>query len=175
MLRNWIVVWFGNLAGAILLAVMMWRTGFLNNPDTQFSVAARAREICNIKLGLSWEASFYLGILCNMLVCLAVIMATSARTVMGKILAIWFPIMAFVACGLEHSIANMYFLPAGLFAQGKFVSDFWRMFHNLIPVSLGNIVGGVLVVLLHPKSQDMAGRSFAGRPSPVEERTPATK
>jgi formate transporter len=117
MLRNWIVVWIGNLAGSIALAFMMWRSGMLTPtaaPATINFIAARAQEICNAKLALSFEACFFLGILCNMLVCLAVIMAASARTVVGKIAAIWFPIMAFVACGLEHSIANMYFLAAGL-------------------------------------------------------------
>jgi formate/nitrite transporter len=158
MLRNWVVVWIGNLAGAILLAFMMWRTGQLNAGSP---IAVRAIEICDVKLKLGFEACFFLGILCNILVCLAVIMATSARTVVGKIAAIWFPIMAFVACGFEHSIANMYFLAAGLFAHGQFVGRFWEMFNNLIPVTLGNVVGGVALVLLHPKSQNMAGRTLA--------------
>lgn len=163
MLRNWLIVWIGNLAGAILLAFMMWRTGQLSSGP----VADRAIEICNFKLALSFESSFFLGILCNMLVCLAVIMATSARTVAGKIAAIWFPIMAFVACGFEHSIANMYFLAAGLFAEGQFIGRFWEMFGNLIPVTLGNVVGGVALVLLHPKNQIMAGRTWS-RPAPAE-------
>ena len=164
MFRNWIVVWIGNLAGAVLLAFMMWRTGQLDPAGASAAVAARAQEIAHFKLALSFEANFVLGILCNMLVCLAVIMATSARTVGGKILAIWFPIMAFVACGMEHSIANMYFLAAGLFADGQFLAKFWQMFDNLIPVTLGNIVGGVALVLLHPKSHRMAGRIFSRKP-----------
>ena len=90
------------------------------------------------------------GVLCNMLVVLAVILTISARSTMGKILGIYFPITVFVFCGFEHSIANMYFLPAGLLAQGKLGSEFWTMFHNLIPVTLGNIIGGTLVVVLHP-------------------------
>lgn len=90
-----------------------------------------------------------------MLVCLAVIMASSARTLTGKILGIYFPIMTFVTCNFEHSIANMYFLPAGLLAAGQFGSRFWEMFANLIPVTLGNIIGGLTLVLLHPKNQQM--------------------
>ncbi|GAG30932.1 unnamed protein product, partial [marine sediment metagenome] len=69
-----------------------------------------------------------------------------------------FPIMAFVASGYEHSVANMYFLPIGLMAQGEFVSRFSSIFNNLIPVTIGNIIGGLLIVLLHPKVEEKIGR-----------------
>ena len=92
------------------------------------------------------------------LVCLAVIMSIAAKTIMGKILGIYFPIMTFVASGYEHSVANMYFLPAGLMARGEFISGFFTMFDNLIPVTIGNIIGGLLIVLLHPKIEERIAR-----------------
>ena len=85
-------------------------------------------------------------------------MSFSSRSITGKIFGIYFPIMAFVASGYEHSVANMYFLPAGLMAKGQFASGFFSMFDNLIPVTLGNIIGGLLIVLLHPKVEERIAR-----------------
>ena len=85
-----------------------------------------------------------------MLVCLAVLLAIASRTVTGKVLGIYFPIMTFVLSGFEHSVANMYFLPAGLLAEGRLGEGFAGMFSNLVPVTIGNIAGGLVVVLLHP-------------------------
>ena len=81
-------------------------------------------------------------------------MCIASKTVAGKIFGIYFPIMAFVASGYEHSVANMYFLPIGLMMEGRFFSDFFIMFKNLIPVTIGNIIGGLLIVLLHPKIEE---------------------
>jgi formate/nitrite transporter FocA (FNT family) len=89
---------------------------------------------------------------------MAVIMCVASKTIEGKILGIYFPIMTFVASGYEHSVANMYFLPAGLMAKGEFIHGFFTMFNNLIPVTLGNIIGGLLIVFLHPK----VGKRLAG-------------
>jgi formate/nitrite transporter len=155
IVRNWVVVWIGNFAGALLLAWLLYRTGQLVDAGGVRSVGEQAIQIAARKFELAqffWPC-FFRGVLCNMLVCLAVIMASSARTVSGKIMAIYFPIMTFVTCNFEHSIANMYFLPAGLLAAGEFGSRFWEIFNNLIPVTLGNIVGGLTIILLHPKSQ----------------------
>ena len=93
-----------------------------------------------------------------MLVCLAVIMCIASRTVTGKIFGIYFPIMTFVVSGYEHSVANMYFLPAGLMVKGEFAANFFTMFNNLIPVTIGNIIGGLLIVLLHPKVEEKIAR-----------------
>ena len=160
--RNWIVVWIGNFAGSILLAWLLMHSNHLVANGAPTALGNKAIAIANAKLALAapfWPA-FIRGILCNMLVCLAVIMAVSARTVTGKILGIFFPIMTFVACGFEHSIANMYFLPAGLMAAGKLGAQFGPMLMALLIVTLGNIVGGLTLVILHPKNQQKIGRLF---------------
>ncbi|MFH1622825.1 MAG: formate/nitrite transporter family protein, partial [Candidatus Omnitrophota bacterium] len=126
------------------------------------SMGTVAVRIAEAKLQLSFVEALSRGILCNMLVCLAVIMSIASRTVTGKIFGIYFPIMAFVASGYEHSVANMFFLPVGLMAKGQFLSSFWDMFNNLIPVTIGNVIGGLLIVLLHPKVEEKIARLFLG-------------
>jgi len=150
MLENWSVVIIGNLLGALFFAWMMaesrlWESG---------AVGEQALKIATVKCNLSFEVAFIRGVLCNWLVCLAVFMATAARDIPGKILACYVPIMTFVASGFEHSVANMYFIPSGLLIKDAFPaadpSLSWANFlvANLIPVTLGNIVGGVLFVAL---------------------------
>lgn len=158
VLRNWLIVYFGNLAGAIIIAWLVLESGLLHQAGSLNALGKTAVSIADSKLALTFTEAFARGILCNMLVCMAVIMCIASRTVEGKILGIYFPIMTFVACGYEHSVANMYFLPAGLLANGKFFSGFAGMFTNLIPVTLGNILGGLLIVLLHPKIEERIGR-----------------
>jgi formate/nitrite transporter len=162
ILRNWVVVWIGNFAGAMLLAWLIIKSNQLVDDGVVGYVGERAIAITERKLELAttFWACFIRGVLCNMLVCLAVIMATSARTVSGKILGIYFPIMTFVACGFEHSIANMYFLPAGLMAAGQLGARFGDMLFSLFAVTLGNILGGLTLILLHPGNQQMVGRLF---------------
>jgi len=156
MLRNWGIVYFGNLVGAIILAAVM----FLSKQYTFGSgaIGKTALTIANSKSGLEFWSALGLGIMCNLLVCLAVWMAFSARTTAGKILAIIPPIASFVAAGFEHSVANMYFIPIGLFIKwfdptffgkaGEFsnltLGNFFLK--NLIPVTLGNIIGGAIFV-----------------------------
>ena len=148
MLENWGVVIVGNLLGAIFFAWMMaesrlWESG---------NVGAHAVNIATVKCNLPFWVAFIRGVLCNWLVCLAVFMATAARDIPGKILACYVPIMTFVASGFEHSVANMYFIPGGLLIKGAFPAVdpglTWANFlvANLIPVTLGNIVGGVIFV-----------------------------
>ncbi|MBM3251866.1 MAG: formate/nitrite transporter family protein [Candidatus Omnitrophica bacterium] len=160
VLRNWFVVYFGNLAGALIVAWLVYNSGLLVQQGNLTATGATAVKIADAKMLLSFSENLSRGILCNMLVCLAVIMCIAARTVMGKILGIYFPIMAFVASGYEHSVANMYFLPAGLLAKGEFLSGFLPMFNNLIPVTIGNIIGGLLIVLLHPKVEEKIARQL---------------
>jgi len=172
IVRNWVIVWLGNFAGALLLAWLLYQSGQLTDASGIRPIGQQAIAIAERKFELAqffWPC-FIRGILCNMLVCLAVIMASSARTVTGKILGIYFPIMTFVTCNFEHSVANMYFLPAGLLAAGQFGSRFWEMFANLIPVTLGNIIGGLTLILLHPKNQQMLFhlRPFAQKNRPNE-------
>jgi len=160
VLRNWLVVYFGNFVGAMLIAWLMLNSGLLKNGNELTPVGMVASRIVETKLQLSFLEALSRGVLCNMLVCLAVIMSIAARTVEGKIFGIYFPIMAFVASGYEHSVANMYFLPMGLMAKGELTSRFLSIFNNLIPVTLGNIIGGLLIVLLHPKVEERIARTI---------------
>jgi len=158
LLRNWGLVYFANLIGSLALVGLMFYTlqwGF--NSD---AVGANAVLIANAKVNLSFTAALTRGILCNALVCLAIWLCFSARTVVGKIFAILFPITAFVAAGFEHSIANMYFIPmgmlltkqpavvqaAGLTSAGVANLNVMGFVANLIPVTIGNIIGGGLLV-----------------------------
>jgi formate transporter len=161
LLRNWGLVWTGNLIGAILTAVLV----FLGKQYSFGSGATglAALSTANTKSGLDFVQAIALGILCNALVCIAVWLCYSARTTTDKILAIIFPVTAFVACGFEHSVANMYFIPIGLLIKdfapaqfwttiGKTAADFhnltWANFflRNLLPVTIGNIIGGAGLV-----------------------------
>jgi formate/nitrite transporter len=145
LLRNWTLAYIGNLIGAFATALLVHLSGVLSLGGG--TVAATAEAIAQAKIALTPLEAFVRGILCNTLVCLAVWMCFGARTAAGKILAILFPITAFVALGFEHSVANMYLIPvAALQAQGTIgVMD---LLANLVPVTLGNIVGGGILVAL---------------------------
>lgn len=157
LLRNWTIVYFANLVGSLLLVLLMYWSGLWKTDGGL--VGAKALAIANGKVNLTFLQAFARGIMCNWLVCLAVWMAVSARTVIGKVWAIFFPIMAFVASGFEHSVANMFFIPMGLVMKGQTaivtaagLADklshltIGGMVMNLIPVTLGNIVGGAFFV-----------------------------
>lgn len=157
ILRNWIIVYSGNFLGSILLACL-----FVVGKSYGFSGGEFGRVLFNIastKLSYSFLQALVLGILCNILVCLAVWLSYSAKNTTDKILAVIFPISAFIAAGFEHSIANMFLIPV-TFLIRNFDSGFvtnlaidlskftWPQFlvHNLLPVTLGNIIGGVVFV-----------------------------
>jgi formate/nitrite transporter len=146
--ENWILVILGNLVGSLLFAWLMTETGLWQNGR----IGEHAVGIATAKCQLDFWPAFVRGILCNWLVCLAVFMATAARDIGSKMLASYVPIMAFVASGFEHNVANMYFIPAGLLIDGKLGQQTagltWGNFFigNLVPVTLGNIVGGVIFV-----------------------------
>ncbi|MFC1805213.1 formate/nitrite transporter family protein [Candidatus Omnitrophota bacterium] len=163
VMRNWLMVYFGNLLGAMLIAWLVFNSGLLGNAAALSPIGEVAARIADAKMSLTFTEALTRGILCNMLVCLAVIMCIAARTVTGKIFGIYFPIMAFVAAGFEHSVANMYFLPVGLLAKGELAARFTVIFRNLIPVTIGNIIGGLLVVLLHPKVEEKIASILFGR------------
>ena len=161
VLRNWVVVFAGNFIGAWALAVLMFLSGQQRLGNG--AVGAAALAIAQAKTNLSFTEAVTRGVLCNVLVCLAVWLSYSGRSLTDKLLAVVPPITAFVACGFEHSIANMYFIPAALFIKaaaplpfwteiGKTANDFaaltWErfLFANLLPVTLGNLIGGALLV-----------------------------
>lgn len=157
LLRNWGIVYIGNFVGSIATAIMVFLSQqylFGNG-----SVGLTALGIANSKVQLGFTQAIALGVLCNILVCLAVWLTFSARSTIDKIAAIIFPITAFVAAGFEHSIANMYFIPMGLLIA-RFDPGFaaaanldlrgltWGAFllKNLLPVTIGNIIGGSVFV-----------------------------
>ncbi len=156
LLRNWVVVYAGNFIGSMGTAFMV----FFSRQYTFASggIGETALSIAAGKVGLGWFQALMLGVLCNIMVCLAVWLTFSARSTVDKIAAIFFPITAFVAAGFEHSIANMYFIPIGLlikmldpaFVAASSVDTSlltWGSFvNNLIPVTLGNILGGSVFV-----------------------------
>ena len=162
LLRNWTIVFCGNLAGSLAMVFLLSQSGQWTEAGA--SVGVKALMIANGKVNLTFLQALSRGILCNILVCLAVWLCFSGRSVTDKVLAIIFPITAFVALGFEHSVANMYFVPAGLVlkhntqvlsaAEGLLgqVPDLSRLtifgflVRNLLPVSLGNIIGGGLLV-----------------------------
>jgi formate transporter len=159
VLRNWVLVYFFNMAGSILVVLLIFGTrqyGLGNG-----SVGVAALRLAATKVSLPFWTAFFRGILCNWLVCLAVWMASGATDTAGKILAIIPPVTVFVASGFEHSVANMFFIPLGLllkrvpsivtaagsvpgFQQLTWVRGF--LLGNLLPVTLGNLIGGVLFV-----------------------------
>jgi len=160
LLRNWGIVFAGNLVGAVALAACMAFFGQLNIGGGDLAVYTAM--VGAAKSSMPWMNAFVLGVFCNLMVCIAVYQANTAQDTAGRILGIFFPIMGFVLAGFEHCVADMYYVPAGIFAYlnpaytgmidaagvntavltfGQFVTA------NLIPVTLGNIVGGVLVGL----------------------------
>ncbi len=153
LLQNLLITYVANCVGAIGLAQIVVWSGFgkMNGGE----VGKTAVSLAAAKCALPFAEAFFRGIVCNLLVCLAVWLAMAGRTVTDKVLAIVFPIAAFVACGFEHSVANMYFIPFGILQHaarpgadiGNFGPPTWGgLAHNLFPVTLGNLVGGAGLV-----------------------------
>ncbi len=168
-MRNWVIVYVGNFSGALGAAVLVYLSGTLALDGG--AVGETAREIARVKLMLPAGQAFSRGILCNALVCLAVWLCFSARDVTGKVLAIVWPISAFVALGFEHSVANMYLIPIGMLAGAAL--DVAGFVHNLFWVTLGNIVGGAggvalvyWTIYLRPGAREPTGPEPAKRRSP---------
>ena len=159
LLRNWIVVYFGNMAGAMLVAAGLVYSGQYNMFDGNMAVSVFSTAAA--KCTLTFSDAFIKGIVCNILVCLAVWVSFSAKDSAGKVISLFFPILIFVICGFEHCVANMYYISAGLF--GKNIPSYvaaaaaagvnldvitWKNFFvtNLVPVTLGNIIGGAVCI-----------------------------
>jgi formate/nitrite transporter len=152
LLKNWSVVYIGNFVGSVLLALIVFG-GYYAFRDPG-AMGTLALSIASAKVDLTFAEALLRGIGCNWLVCLAVWLAISSKDTIGKIFACFFPIMAFVAIGFEHSIANMYFIPMGIFLKdfaglsGASANLNWAGFlgNNLLPVTIGNIIGGAFFV-----------------------------
>ena len=186
--RNWALVYVGNLIGALVIVLLVFYGRWWEQGD--FSFSEFSVTSADGKVNLSFGVAFLRGIVANMLVCLGVWMATAGRTVTDKLLAVFLPVTAFVAGGFEHSVANMFFLPFGalvatdadaLAAAGLTATDVSRLdiagiVQNLVAVTLGNIVGGVLVGLadwtVHLRRRAVAaaaaarGENVRGDPDP---------
>ena len=162
MIRNLTIVYISNFIGAALMAWMINNCGQLNFSDG--GAGAFTIKVALGKVGIDPIQAIVSGILCNVLVCLAIFMAATAKDVAGKCIAIFFPIFVFVISGFEHCVANMYYIPAGIFASHNSLYaakatelygitaeqlsglNFGTMFSNLIPVTIGNIIGGMVLV-----------------------------
>lgn len=162
MIRNLTIVYISNFIGAALMAWMINNCGQLNFSDG--GAGAFTIKVALGKVGIDTIQAIVSGILCNVLVCLAIFMAATAKDVAGKCIAIFFPIFVFVISGFEHCVANMYYIPAGIFAaQNPLYAakatelygitaeqlsglNFGTMFSNLIPVTIGNVIGGMVFV-----------------------------
>ncbi|HUT71408.1 MAG TPA: formate/nitrite family transporter [Desulfatiglandales bacterium] len=153
---RWTVVWFANLVGSLIIALIFYLSGLWRTGDGALGVATVG--IAYLKVNLSFVEVLVRAVGCNWLVCLAVWMALAARQTVGKIFAIYFPIMAFVAIGFEHVVANMYFIPVGIFlhswsgiaAPGAYdpasLNWFSFLWKNMVPATIGNIIGGGVFV-----------------------------
>ncbi len=162
LFRNWVVVYVGNFFGAVMMAALMAFFGQLDIGGG--ALAAYTVKVAAAKCSLPWGNAFVLGIFCNLLVCIAIYLGNTAQETAGKILGLFFPIFGFVIAGFEHCVANMYYIPAGIFAlmNPKYawiaadpvfsnldVVNFPTfILNNLIPVTLGNIIGGVAVGII---------------------------
>jgi formate transporter len=161
VLRNWSIVYIGNFVGALATVVVMFVTGQYEFGNG--TVGLTALVIGNAKAGLEFVPAIALGVMCNALVCLAVWLTFSARTTTDRILAIVPPITAFVAAGFEHSVANMYFIPEAIAIRNLAPDGFWVaidrvpadypnltveafLVANLLPVTIGNVIGGAAMV-----------------------------
>ena len=158
LLRNWLVVYIGNFVGAIALAVCMASFGQLGIGDG--ALAVYTAKVAASKVSLNWSSALALGIFCNILVCIAIYLGSTAHDTAGRIMGLFLPIFGFVVAGFEHSIANMYYISAGIFANmnsayagliaeagiNTAVLNFGSFFiNNIIPVTIGNIIGGIAV------------------------------
>lgn len=159
LLKSWLIVYLGNFVGSLFVAFLIYKSGQWQMADNL--LAARVILIANQKVNLTFSEGLILGIFCNFLVCLGVWMAFGAKDYVGKVVSAIFPVVAFVVSGFEHSVANMYYIPAGIFAKnipafvektgltGDALSNLNLLnmvTKNLIPVTLGNIIGGSLLV-----------------------------
>lgn len=158
IIKNWIIIYFSNFIGAVIIAYLIFYSGLLDTNG--YKLGGYALKVAATKASITFSKALVSGIMCNIIVCLAVWISYAAKDVTGKIFAIWFPIMAFVVGGFEHSVANMYYFTIALFAKanGEYIQaynlpaekiahiNFVHILKNLVSVTIGNIIGGGLFV-----------------------------
>ena len=150
VLKNLLTVYYGNLVGSLAFALLIFQTGLFGTESQVSTLGQVAIKVADYKLALSFMECFIRGIFCNMLVLLAIIMSIFAKDIISKIFCCLLPVMVFVASGFEHCIANMYLIPIGLLTKGVPLLKQYIIFKNIIPVTLGNIVGGMFIIFIHP-------------------------
>ncbi|WP_432665934.1 formate/nitrite transporter family protein [Wukongibacter baidiensis] len=144
MLRNWVLVYIGNFIGSIIIAILIAKTGLYTGAVADKAIAIATKK-ATIMTSLGLGAVLARAILCNIIVVLAIWLATGAKDITSKIFACWFPIMLFVLSGYEHSIANMFFIYVGKFVGAEITgAQIWM--NNIIPVTIGNLIGGAVIV-----------------------------
>ena len=155
MLRNWVFVYIGNFLGSMLMSFICARFGWLNaaNGDTANALAIASMKVAQGKMTMPFQNAFFMGVLCNILVTLGVLMSLAGKDGASRVLGAWIPVCFFVTCGFNHSIADMTYCTLWLFAKQfytegtAFQALSWGKYFagNMLPVTLGNIVGGLLV------------------------------
>ncbi len=164
LLRNLITVFFANIIGALIIAILVFFSGNLDTGNG--ALGGYAISVAVEKVSHTFIRGIASGFLCNILVCAAILKGTAAKDVAGKILATWFPIFAFVICGFEHIVANMYFIPIGILAKtnSTYVAQAETLYgvtanklstltvsnilNNFVPVTIGNVLGGVFIGIM---------------------------
>ncbi|ACA30756.1 formate transporter FocA [Histophilus somni] len=163
MLKNWLVVYLGNFVGSLIIVLLIWFAGQTMAANGQWGLTIL--KTAQHKIHHTWLEAFCLGILCNIMVCIAVWMSYAGKTLTDKAFIMILPIGLFVASGFEHSVANMFMIPMGIITSHASSTDFWQainlnplqfadldiyhfIFKNLIPVTLGNIIGGGVCIAL---------------------------
>lgn len=141
--KLWGICWLGNLAGSILLAFLFWGSGLTSGPVGGFMASSAAG-----KMSVPLPALFFRGVLCNILVCLAVWCGLRCKSESGRLIMIWWCLFAFITCGFEHSIANMTLLTLSLLAPNGAAVSLGGWLYNLTVVTAGNMAGGILFVAL---------------------------
>lgn len=144
MFKNWFVVYIGNFIGSIAVALLVAKSGLYSGVVAENAIAIATKKVA-IMTKLGPGAVFSRAILCNIIVVLAIWLATGAKDITGKIFACWFPIMLFVLSGFEHSIANMFFIYVGKYVGAQLTqAQIW--INNILPVTIGNLIGGAVIV-----------------------------
>jgi len=150
LLKNWTIVYLANFIASLAMVWMVINSGMLETDGVINHLGEIAAKVADAKMSRSFTNYIIRGFFCNMLVIIAYIMATLAKDIVSKIACIIFPIALFVMCGFEHCVANMFLIPLGMWCQGMSFVDMSAISQNLIPVTIGNVLGGIFILIAHP-------------------------
>jgi len=150
LLKNWTIVYVANLLASLMMVWMVVNGGMIETGGVINELGEYAAKIADIKMSRTFMNYLIRGFFCNMLVIIAYIMATLAKDIVSKVVCIIFPTALFVLCGFEHCVANMFLIPLGMWSQGATLMEMTAMTQNLIPVTIGNVFGGIFILIAHP-------------------------